>query len=70
VEIYDYEAFVVGTYQTPVTFVTVTVPEYAPVLFPDVLFKYTPLILSLVGVVLLLLFITIVVKRRQAEDNR
>lgn len=69
-EIYDYEAFVVGTYQTPITFIEVVAEKNQPVLFPDVFFIWWPLFTLIFVVLLALLFLFLFLKKRaQAEDN-
>ncbi len=69
VGIYDYEAFIVATYQAPVNFVERTVETESPVLFPDILFTKWPLILFGIGAVLVLILIIVLIKRSRAEDN-
>lgn len=69
VAIYDYEAFVVATYQTPVTFV-VTSPVSTAVLFPDVLFakwRYLLFGVAIIGAVVLLLLL---LKRRKTGEDK
>ncbi len=68
VEIFDYEAMVVGTYQTPVTFVPApTATE--EVLFPDILFIYWPVTLLVGGGLLGLFFLIFFLVRRSHEDE-
>lgn len=69
VGIYDYEAFIVATYQTPVNFVERTIETEPPVLFPDILFTKWPLVLFGIGAVLALILIIVFIKRPRAEDN-
>lgn len=69
VEIYDYEAYVVGTYQTPIYFKEAVVPVVEEVTFPDVFFRYGLYVLAGLGVVLVLVFILLLVKRIRSEDN-
>lgn len=70
VAVYDYEAYVVGTYQIPVTFIT-SFEEPVPVLFPDVFFRY--------GLLVSLIIITLggfwfwwffVLRRWRGEDKK
>jgi hypothetical protein len=67
VEIYDYEAFVIGTYRTPVVFTEVSITKQQPVVFPDIIFAYFPHILG--GVFLLLILISVYLFKRRGEDN-
>lgn len=68
VTVYDYEAFVVGTYQVPVAFVEPVAQKRSMVLFPDVFFTYG--IPSLFGTsVLLMLFFIILVLRRRPQNK-
>ena len=58
VSVYDYEAFVVATYQSPVLFVDESVFSDEEVVFPDVLVKQSPLVvLTAVSPSILLLLI-------------
>lgn len=70
VEIYDYEAYVVGTYQAPVTFQAAVVPAVETVVFPDLLFSRGPGMLIGLGAVLVVLFILLLVRRWRDEDNQ
>lgn len=67
--IYDYEAFVVGTYQAPLTFARPLQETGEVVVFPDVLFQYWPhiMVVSLVIIGLLLVLFLI---RWRGEDNK
>jgi hypothetical protein len=67
-EIYDYEAFVIGTYQAPLTFTKPSQEVEEAVVFPDVLFQYWPhvVVTALVVISLLLVFFLV---RRRGEDN-
>ncbi|MCA9358318.1 fibronectin type III domain-containing protein [Candidatus Kaiserbacteria bacterium] len=67
-EIYDYEAFVVGTYQTPVIFIETIDETKTPVIFPDLLFAWWPSVALVLGVLLVLLILFLLHKRR-TEDN-
>lgn len=69
VEIYDYEAFVVGTFQTPIAFIETATPVLSPVVFPDLLFVRWPLILLVFGVLSLLLVWFFLLKRRTEDNN-
>ncbi|MCD5380954.1 MAG: hypothetical protein LR008_00040, partial [Candidatus Pacebacteria bacterium] len=55
VEIYDYEAFVVGVYQAPVTLVDYPKINSDTVFFPDVLFQKTFIMWALLGVSMIIL---------------
>ncbi|NCT02030.1 hypothetical protein GW766_02145 [Candidatus Parcubacteria bacterium] len=71
VQIYDYEAFIVATYQTPVLFSTGETIVASEVLFPDILFTKWPLILF--GTTAVLIFLTVLIfflKRLRTEDKR
>lgn len=63
IAIHDFEAFVVGTYQVPVTFVTIATAKKPAVLFPDILFLYWPPVLFGFGLLILFLIILLLTKR-------
>lgn len=67
VEIYDYEAFVVGTYQAPLVFAEAEKP--AAVVFPDTFFRYWPHLIVLFLVLFGLMLLFFLVKHRKGEDN-
>lgn len=71
VEIYDYEAFVVATYKTPLTFMNLPKVNEEKVLFPDMLYKKPGLILLSVTlpIVLFLIYLLVVRFRLRTEDN-
>lgn len=70
IEIYDYEALVVAKYQGPISFVGPMV-ESGEVVFPDMLFRPSKIVLfSVVFFLLLIILIIIyVIYRRQGEDK-
>lgn len=73
VEIYDYEAYVIGTYQTPVIFAIAAASRKQPVLFPDIIFNYWPPVAFGISILLLLLMIAILLNRlakNRPADNR
>lgn len=71
VDIYDYEAFVVATYQAPLSFVEIINSDSESVLFPDVLFKsITPPILAGVFAFLFFSIILLVKYIRRGEDKK
>ncbi|MBP6881542.1 MAG: fibronectin type III domain-containing protein [Candidatus Pacebacteria bacterium] len=61
--VYDYEAFVVATYQAPVNFLVPVTTKRAPVFFPDVFITYIPPTLFGLGLLLLLLILWMLIKR-------
>jgi len=69
ISIYDYEAFVVATYQTPIQFVLPVIDPTQSVMFPDILYKYSIPSLIILGIIFILLLIFFIFKRRH-EDNR
>lgn len=72
VQIYDYEAFVVGTYQTPVIFVTseqTSVAKTTPI-FPDLIFKYSFYLFFLILlIIIIIILLFLIYKRREGEDK-
>lgn len=67
-EIFDYEAYVVATYQTPVSFVKMADIEQDN-FFPDVLFEARSLFIFSSVIIALLIFILLFVWKRRSEDN-
>ncbi|MEY3783755.1 MAG: hypothetical protein RLZZ230_77 [Candidatus Parcubacteria bacterium] len=68
VAIYDYEAFVVATYQAPLQFVAPVVNPTEAVVFPDQIYKYSQAgLIALVILSLMTLFYFLV--RRRTEDK-
>lgn len=68
-EIYDYEAFVVGTYQAPLIFTEEKAEVAETVAFPDALFRYWPQMLIVVLILICLLIIYFLGRRYRGEDN-
>ena len=69
VEIYDYEAFVVATYQAPLRFDTVEADK--AVLFPDIIFRWWGALVVMVGFCILALsWWFLIARRRTDEDNK
>lgn len=69
VAIYDYEAYTVATYKTPINFVVPQSPE-PTVLFPDIFFR-PPVLMAGAGVVVAALswWLGLWLRRRQDEDK-
>lgn len=65
-DIYDYEAFVIGTYQAPVQFVASKVDAIEQVMFPDVFFKHP--LLKVVGISFVLLSIILFLLFKKWSD--
>lgn len=63
VGIYDYEAYMVGTYVTPVTFAIAAASRKQPVFFPDIIFTYWQPLVFGVSIVVLLIIIAILSNR-------
>jgi hypothetical protein len=69
-EIFDYEAFVVGTYQTPVTFAAEEAAAKSAVLFPDTIYAWwKPISIATLGLVGLVFLTIFFIKLRATEDN-
>lgn len=71
VAIYDYEAFIVARYATPLVIEVATAPasETGEVVFPDVLFKYAPLLGVALAILVVPLFLFFLIRRRREEDE-
>lgn len=70
VQIYDYEAFILGTYQTPIVFITTdqgTVVEPTPI-FPDLIYKYASCLFYFL-IIILILLLALLFYRRETEDK-
>lgn len=70
VEIYDYEAFVVATYKTPVSFDKALRTNKEEVLFPDIIYKNFNSVLFVVVMLPFIFTIALFLYRRKTEDNR
>jgi hypothetical protein len=70
VEIYDYEAFVVATYKTPVSFDKALRTNKEEVLFPDIIYKNFNTVLFIVVMLPFVFTIALFLYRRKTEDNR
>lgn len=69
-EIYDYEAFVVATYQAPVTFSDSYISQNDNVVFPDAIFNFSYLLLlSIIGLLIAIFIILFFILKRRDEDN-
>ena len=68
-EIFDYEAFVVATYQTPIMFTDRSENYTEKVVFPDVLFDRTTVFGFVFFILIILLIIFWLIYRRRGEDN-
>jgi hypothetical protein len=67
-EIYDYEAFVVAAYQTPIIF-SDALPA-SKVVFPDIFFDHLNLILLAIILFFTAILIFLLIWRRRNEDNQ
>lgn len=67
--IYDYEAFVVATYQAPVKFIIEVIDPIESIVFPDAIYKYSELSLIILGIIFTFLLILFLYRRRH-EDNQ
>jgi chitodextrinase len=68
-EIYDYEAFAVAKYQTPVELTSIPEMVQNEVVFPDVIFEQPLQLASIILFPILLTLIILFWYRRRAEDN-
>ena len=69
VEIFDYEAFVVATYQTPIMFTDRSENYIEKVVFPDVLYERSAVFGFVFFILIILLIILWLIYRRRGEDN-
>jgi chitodextrinase len=69
VEIYDFEAFVAATYQTPLVFTSSLKNKAKEVMFPDVLYNYTLWMMSVILLILLFLAYRIQVRITDGKKN-
>jgi hypothetical protein len=71
IEIFDYEALVVATYQAPVTFTKLPAELVADeILFPDILFKQPQWLVPLLLLPILIFLIILFWRRTHPEDNK
>lgn len=68
VEIYDYEAMVVASYQSPIVFVADEIVA-DKVVFPDAILGNVNVLFAILGLIFLVAVIIFVVFRRRAEDK-